>query len=75
MSGISVDAERRVFQTKEIGRTKCYKHKRAQNVLSFRKQCSPGVEAQHTEKAGELETKYISKRVWTVSNMGYIKSF
>lgn len=57
MSGISVDAERKVFQTKEIGRTKCYKHKWAQNVLSFGKQCSLGVEAQHIEKAGELEKK------------------
>lgn len=61
MSGISIDADRRVFQTKEIARTKSYKHKRAQNFLSFEKQCSPGVEAQYIKKAGELEKKILAR--------------
>lgn len=73
MSEISVAAERRVFQTKEIARTKSHKHKRAQNVLSFGKQSSLGVEAQHMEKAKELE-KTIGKRVCSVSNMEYVNS-
>lgn len=73
MSGISVAAERRVFQTKEIARTKSHKHKRAQNVLSFGKQSSLGVESQHTEKGKELD-KTIGKRVWVMSNMEYVDS-
>lgn len=73
MNGISVAKEGRVFQTKEIARTKSHKHKRAQNVLSFGKQSSLGIEAQHMEKAKELE-KTIGKRVWAMSNMEYVNS-
>jgi len=45
MSGISVDVEIRVFQTKKTARTKVYKQKRAQNTLPFGKQFSSGTEA------------------------------
>lgn len=57
MSGISVDGEKRVFQTKEIARTKSYKHKRAQCVLPFGKQCSPGAEARTKRMLGNWRKK------------------
>lgn len=72
MSGISVAGEKRVFQTKEIARTKSYKHKRAQCVLPFGKQCSPGVESRTKRMLRNWREKKIGKRIWAGSNREYI---
>lgn len=58
MSGISVDVEIRVFQTKKTAGAKGYKQKEAQNTLPFGKQCSSGTEAQHMEIAAVMMKKH-----------------
>ena len=54
MSGISVDVEIRVFQTKQTSGAKIYTPKGAQNTLPFGKQRSSGTEAEHMETAAVL---------------------
>lgn len=43
-------------------KNKVFKHKRAQNVLPVRKQCSPGVEVRHVENAGVLVKKVLARK-------------